>query len=161
MARANRLRIPESSYEALQVLLTLSPEQVRALDEAIAETRPTLWTIDFANAAAAAVGGSIAPSSVSQIIYLLSGLYVARATGALDIEEFVEQVCAAMEDSGEALLLPPNSDWSGFKERLARLLDHEQSFGVTAKRTRGSLILRRPPQASRAWIGCPLPSLVT
>jgi hypothetical protein len=133
MAYQHRLRIPEASYEALQTLLALSHEQTQALAEALKQARPTFWTADFAKSVASTLEDVIDPSDVYDLVFLLGGLYVARTSGDHSIADFVEHVCEAMEESGEATLVPKGGDWSSFKERLIRLLDTDQSLAVTAK----------------------------
>jgi hypothetical protein len=140
MASYLKLNLPESLHKGLQTLILLEPDQVDELDSALRTTSPTLWPRDFAAAVASKANTDDEKGRIEEVVRALVGLYLARASSVgrassagLPIPDFVERVCEAMEETGNEALRPANEDWTTFKARLSRLLNTDQTLGVTSK----------------------------
>lgn len=125
------LTIPESQKRALAKLVSLRPEQRRALREAVSAARPRLLIQDF-------IAG-IAPSAVLPekdllaVIEMLSSLYIELDRHGITSHEIAKQVSDLAQAESSPDLQPADGNWKSFADDLAGLLSLGGTLGVTSK----------------------------
>ena len=120
------IRIPEERQDAFRKLVTLSDENAMALASSLRESFPGLNDQDaLAEIASSATGMSA--SDATDMMGVLSTLYILRARRDSPIPDFVEDVAQALDEAGVEGLGLSNEDRERFKDRLAALLDVESA----------------------------------
>lgn len=124
------LNIPDGVQAGLEQILSLSDEQRDELVSALNTALPKLLPSSFARDVAAKVnfGGT---DGVFLIVRSLVALYARRAESDVELDQFLEDVCSALDDDGD--LLFSTDQHEKLKHNLSPLLSIEQSVGITAK----------------------------
>jgi len=115
------VRIPKGQEVALGRLFRLPEGELSALVNALEKLSPSVSLDHLAKRAAAAANRN--PADTYELFSLISTLHAVWDLGDEQTqEEFVESVCAAARDSGNAELQPPDGGWEPIKRRLSKLL---------------------------------------
>jgi hypothetical protein len=128
---AMNLTIPDSDREKFARLVALTPTELDSLYDALKEMSPQLRQSRVVEEIAPRV--AIDRVILADVVRLLLTLYSVRADQNLDPAEMAEQLAIAAQGSTDERLKNPPADWNNLKPHLARLLDLERSFGITAK----------------------------
>jgi len=125
------LQVPESQEDALARLVHLEREQHVALSRALHEAKAGFSIVGLAHRVSEASG--LDPRAVYDVVRLLAMLYRVRDREQVSPEEFLSEVERAAKETGRADLTETSIDWHDVRQRVAELLSHTQSLGVTAK----------------------------
>ena len=131
MAVKAQIRIPKHNYNGLAKLLHVSDEQLQKLFSVFEEQTPTLSHEKYLAHVIQKV--DFDPDDVAEMLDVMITLYSVRFSINLDIPDFVDVLCRALEDTGFEPLIPDNGDWSLFRNRLTTFLSFSQSIGIVSK----------------------------
>lgn len=126
-----KLMIPKENEEGLKKLALLDDDSVQELVSALREVLPVLYSAALASKAASAVD-TIPRRDVDDIVGVLLPLYLLREHHEVSTPEIAEDVCQAMDQSGNEELRLSGKDRERFKDHLIELLEVE-SVRVGAK----------------------------
>jgi hypothetical protein len=104
---------------------------MKELLAALSETAPS-YNVKAVASAVASRAKSIPREDVSRMIRAVISLYSARAYSGSSINEFVDDICQAMEQSGRKELAIPKEKEKLVSERVKKLLSFE-AFDVASK----------------------------
>lgn len=131
MASGRKLHIPVTAYNGFVQLLAIQGEQLQQLEQALSLATPSLDRSDFVSSIASKL--QLDKKDATELIRVLMSLYATRESSKISTPAFINLICEALASTEEENLIPVDSDWEAFKEKLARLLQFSQSIGISAK----------------------------
>jgi hypothetical protein len=127
------LTIPKKDHERLAKLISLKPEQLEMLHDALQKAPPRIGSSQLVKDVAAIV--PIDRRSLTDIIKLLFTLYAVQADRGLQPSEMAMELSRAAQETSDDRLRTPENSWNLLTPFVTRLLDLAGSLGLTAKAT--------------------------
>lgn len=125
------LKLPEPAIPAVRCLATLDPSLYEALRDALGVVPPSLDPWDFARDVAKHVGQD--EEKITNIAYLLTGLYSAMVVRSVGPVQMAENVLEALETARDQSTELTDEDKERCLTRLSQLLAVDASLNITSK----------------------------